>query len=981
MGKKDGNKVITLFKWIWQSYLKTALIPLVLVELVFVVIYFMSNSWFQAEIISYLRQETSKEFSQIAKQESNIIQQQIASVSNAVEMYRIQTERALSSEVSIDKEDAERLSYSSEGVYYTNKDRSDGGAAVFYSGIIPVGEKEKTKVKKLLKTQYLMKDIIKSQPLAASMYFNTFDSLNVIYPYFEVLSQYPPLMNIPTYNFYYEADKNHNPEGKVKWTDSYLDPAGHGWMASAIAPVYTGDFLEGVVGIDVTVSTIASQILKLEVPLDGYGVLVGKDGTILALPGKGEKDWGLTELTEHHYDEAIKKDTFKPDEFNIYKRNGLEDFTKEISGNTEGFSNMSLSNKTQAVSWATVADTEWKLLIVVPEENIYAKVNDIRDKLFIIGALMIAGLVFFYSIFFYILAKKAHTMSSNISQPLLDINNIVERIGEGQYYQKEPEFYVKELNDTASNLINMGQQLGNSNNALLETQSQLKKRETDLQALVNSIDDIIIKLDENGYFIDIWAKDKENLSKEFVSGAGSSIEAIMDKETAAMAKTKIKHAIENNSVEVMEYLLETNRGFRWFQARISLIDKETRNLVIAAQDITQRKEMEASIIMAKEEAEKASMAKSQFLSSMSHELRTPLNAIIGFSQVLEMDTESPLSEVQGQSVKEVLKAGNHLLELINEVLDLSKIESGKMSLSIEPVQVNLIMEETVSLIQPFADKNGIKIIYKSQDNLEDYVLADKTRIKQVLINLLSNAVKYNKEKGQVTYYYEKLDNSIRFNVTDTGCGIAKEDFKEIFKPFRRLNTMSNTIEGTGIGLTVAKQLTELMNGEIHVESITGEGSDFYVEIPIAKVKHTLDGLSDDSSKTTEKSMDEVRIYKVLYVEDNPANLKLVERILTRIPSIEMFSSASGELSIDLARAHKPDIILLDINLPGIDGFEVFRRLRGYEETANIPIIAVSANAMEKDIEKGLDFGFKDYITKPINVSSFIEKISTVLKER
>jgi PAS domain S-box-containing protein len=980
MKKKEGSKTIILYKWIWQSYMKAALIPLVLVELVFVGIYFMTNNWSQREIINHLSEESSKELIQIAMQKADVIQQQVTSISNAAEMYSMQIGRALSSEASISTEDVKRLTYSPEGVYYTKEDSKSGGAAIFYSGNVPVGDAEQRKVGKVLTTQNLMKDIIKSQPLAASIYLNTFDSLNIIYPYFDVITQYAPLTDIPTYNFYYEADMKHNPERKVKWTDAYLDPAGHGWMASAISPVYNGDFLEGVVGIDVTVSTISKQILSMEIPWDGYSILLGKDGTILALPSKGEKDWGLTELTEHHYEEAILKDTFKPDAFNLYKRETLVSFATQVTDKSTGFSTIMLNNNPQAVSWSTVSDTGWKLLVIAPEKNIYAKVNETKEKLFKIGTFMIAGLIFFYCIFFYVLAKIARKMSLNVSSPLLEINGIVQRIGEGNYYQQEPDMYVKELKDTAVYLVNMGNQLGEANSKLLQTQSELKKRERDLQALVNSIDDLILHLDENGTLIDIWASKEKNMAKALAEGRGNTLETVFDKNTAQLAKDQIKKVIKTNEPDTLEYQLETVGGIRWFQARVALVDNETRTVVVTARDITERKEMEASMIAAKEEAEKASKAKSEFLSSMSHELRTPLNAILGFSQVLEMDPEAPLTESQDQCVKEILKAGSHLLELINEVLDLAKIESGKMTLSIEPVQVKPIMEETYSLIKPFADKNGIQVVYEDLSDEDYFVLADRTRIKQVLINLLSNAVKYNKKKGKVNFYYEKLQSSIRFNVIDTGCGILEMDLEEVFKPFQRLHMTNSQVEGTGIGLTVAKQLMELMSGNIHVESKIGVGSHFWIELPYTETSYSqevLQAISTDRNEYSENN----EMNKILYVEDNPANLKLIERIITKLPNTKMFSAPSGELSIDLARAHKPDIILLDINLPGIDGYEVFRRLQRYVETRDIPVIAVSANAMEKDIEKGMAFGFKDYITKPINVAKVLEKISNVLEEK
>lgn len=869
---KKTHSPISLFKWIWHAYIRTALIPLVLVELVFLGIYFTANNWSQRETIKFLSDEAQKELNEISKQQSDVIQQQLSSVSNSTELYRMQMKQALTYSSPLSSEDSERLTYSPDGVYYTTRDKTDGGAAIFYSGVKPIGENERKKVSNVLVAQDLMRDIQKSQPLAASIYLNTFDSLNIIYPYFDVLSQYASHMDIPSYNFYYEADAAHNPDKKVKWTDAYLDPAGHGWMTSSIAPVYVNDFLEGVVGIDVTIDTITNQILKMEIPWKGYGVLISKDGTILALSEKGEKDWGLTELTTYHYSDAILKDTFKPDEFNLYKRSNLSSFAAALSGSKDGFSTIVLNGKSQAVSWATIPETDWKLLVLAPEENIYAKVYEMKNELFQIGTLMIVGLVFFYSIFFFILYFKSKKMSSELSQPLVEINNMVQKIGAGDYYQSSPDFNVLELQESSSHLIDMGNQLGTTNENLLLIQKELMDKEVHLKELIKST------------------------------------------------------------------------------------------------------------LSAKEEAEKANEAKSQFLSNMSHELRTPLNAILGFSQILQMDPEEPLTESQNSSVEEVIKAGNHLLGLINEILDLAKIESGKLLISIEPVAVKSLIEETVSIINPLAYKKNISIAYSYPNCENDFIYADKTRIKQVLLNLLSNAIKYNHNDSTVNFYCEKINNKIKFNVEDKGYGIAEKDITEIFKPFYRASETSNLAEGTGIGLSVSNQLIELMGGKINVISTLGVGSHFSFELPSSEpdaaykqinLKH-----SEDSDLLTS-----IPPKKVLYIEDNPSNLMLIEHILSRIKNVTLLCAANAILGIELAIANKPDLILLDISLPEIDGYEVYTKLQQFEETKGIPIVALSANTMEKDIEKGLSLGFADYITKPIDVPNFVNRISKILSEQ
>ena len=386
------------------------------------------------------------------------------------------------------------------------------------------------------------------------------------------------------------------------------------------------------------------------------------------------------------------------------------------------------------------------------------------------------------------------------------------------------------------------------------------------------------------------------------------------------------------------------------------------------------------LIEAKDKAEAANTAKSQFLSSMSHELRTPLNSILGFSQLMETDTTEPLKITQKENIFEIQKSGRLLLELINEVLDLTKIESGKTSMSIENISIKQIIIEVFSLMEPMAEKHGITIINKTTMNEDIYVLVDFTRIKQVLINLISNAIKYNRQSGSVTVSIENSnEKTVRLSVEDTGKGIPEENLPFIFEPFNRLGAETLNIEGTGIGLTITKKLMKLMGGKIEAESEVGKGSRFLIDMKAAEKpdKKTTEQVSSRPQIEEKTGMKQT----ILYIEDNPANLKLVERILSRRPNIRLLFSPEAKSGIELAVDHKPDLILMDINLPGMNGYEALNELRALDETNKIPVIAVSANAMDHDVKRGKNAGFKDYITKPIDIKIFLEAVDNTLGKK
>lgn len=398
-------------------------------------------------------------------------------------------------------------------------------------------------------------------------------------------------------------------------------------------------------------------------------------------------------------------------------------------------------------------------------------------------------------------------------------------------------------------------------------------------------------------------------------------------------------------------------------------------------DVSDRKQAEEALIAARSEAERAqeeaeiaSRAKSEFLARMSHELRTPMNAILGFAQLLEGDELGP---EHSESVEQILRAGRHLLGLIEEVLDIATIEQGRLSLSIEPVFLRDVVGEVVDVVAPLAASASIPIT-ADLPRFERHVLADRQRLTQVLINLLANAVKYNREGGDVSISCEPTsDDRVRIAVVDTGPGIEPEMMDRLFVPFERLGAERSSIEGTGIGLSLCERLVALMGGAIGAESEVGRGSTFWVELERAEAPE--DQAEAPAAPPTVVAAPGAE-RTVLYVEDNLSNLRLVERIFERRPTTKLIAAMQGGLALELAREHRPDLILLDVHLPDVEGDEVLRRLREDAETRDIPVVMVSAEAAPRKVERFLNAGARAYLTKPLDVKRFLEVIDEILAE-
>ncbi|MEA2236828.1 MAG: hypothetical protein QOC81_1552 [Thermoanaerobaculia bacterium] len=564
----------------------------------------------------------------------------------------------------------------------------------------------------------------------------------------------------------------------------------------------------------------------------------------------------------------------------------------------------------------------------------------------------------------------------------------IEDIYELTYIRKDGSRFpaivsVTALRDDQSSIIGY-LLIGTDNSARKHAEETLRWTEESFRLMVESVSDYaIVMLDPEGRVVS-WNTGAERI-KGFHAGeiVGRHFAIFYPRDDIADGKPQqdLDQAAAGGRFEDEGWRVRKNGSLFWANIVITAIRDQTghlRGFAKLTRDLTARNKVEAVLTNAKAAAEKANLAKSEFLSSMSHELRSPLNAILGFAQLMESDSPAP-TPAQTESISQILNAGWYLLELINEILDLAAIESGKLSISLEPVSLTELLLECQAMIDPLAQRRSVRMTFPATGG-DFHVHADRTRLKQVVINLLTNAIKYNTVDGSVVVdcSAEVTAGRIRITVTDTGPGLPPEKLTHLFQPFNRLGQEATSEEGTGIGLVVSKRLVELMDGVIGVQSDLGKGSVFWVELR-STAPLTVPASFETIAPAESVSANPAAMRTLLYVEDNPANLTLVQRLISRRSDLRMLTAVDGHRGVELARTSLPDVILMDINLPGISGIEALRILREDQATAHIPVVALSANAMARDIQKGLEAGFFRYLTKPIKVSEFMEALNCALE--
>jgi PAS domain S-box-containing protein len=460
--------------------------------------------------------------------------------------------------------------------------------------------------------------------------------------------------------------------------------------------------------------------------------------------------------------------------------------------------------------------------------------------------------------------------------------------------------------------------------------------------------------------------------QELLDAWASEIEFRNDQERRRFREERIAHRTQDQTT-TFDVRLRDGRSLR-------VMDRRTPEggIVKTIWDLTEDERRAEELRLARAAAEAGSAAKSEFLSSMSHELRTPLNAILGFAQLLQRDKKEPLSARHRERAEQILKGGEHLLRLIDDILDLSRIEAGGVSISTEPVSVAEVLDEVATSLQPMAAAQGLALEVTTASLEVPMVAVDRTRFKQILMNLGSNAIKYNRPSGKVTFIVSRPSaNRVRVTVRDTGMGIPSNKQDKLFQPFQRAGQETGPIEGTGIGLVITRRLAELMGGDVGFRSVPSEGSDFWVDIPV-DVANGASSAPPPINDAVSPRFAEAGHKLVLYVEDNPANIVFMQDLLSSFDSLELVTAANAESGLEVARARHPDVILMDINLPGMSGTDALRELKADALTKDIPVIALTAAASERDRQRGEKVGFYRYITKPLKVDQLLTILEDLL---
>ncbi len=802
-----AKRETSLLRWVWRAYVRNALVPLLVVEVLLVVVYLTSHSWSLRRNVDALSEVARQELSRIASDESAVIEQKLGQVAALTEVLRRQATAALGAPPAR-RRDRQRLRHQPGGALTTWSD--DGGAAVYWSALTAKGPAEYDRLERLAALDPLLRDVTLANPLIVQAYLNTHDSLNRIWPWIDAASVFDPDMNIPDFNFYYEADARHNPARAVVWTDAYVDPAGKGWLVSAIAPAYRGNFLEAVVGADVTIDRIVGDVLSQHVPWHGFLLLIGKSGTLLALPPQGEELFKLRELTRHDYVNAIRADTFKPEEFNVYRRADLAEIGELLKAQPSGSGRLA-GQSPHLVAWETIPAVGWKLMSLVPEQAVFGPSRALNRDLAAVGWVMLAGLVGFYAIFFTFLYRRARIVSHRIAEPLRQIERMAHRIAVGDYEQVSPEFSVSEFRHTVGELQRMGRLLGDSNRAREVAEARLTERNKELSTILSLSPDGLVSFDPAGCVTET--------NPAFLALTGWTHDGLIGLSRSAfwsrlaeLGSTGLAGEAQPDSAMVLRL-------------------QRPRPAVLECRVVGARSAAQVAYFRDVTLADELDRTKSRFVATAAHELRTPIAVITGYAEYLQASDPTP-SE-RGEILATMRRHGDQIAGIVSELLDLARIEARAGR------DFTMIRQALAPAVRRYIDSfrvggyARVPILDGDIGGAEAFVDADK--FCQALGNVIANACKYSPADEPIAACLVEGPGEIGVCVQDRGEGMDAETQRRIYDPFYRAENTAG-IAGTGLGMSIVKEIMDIHGGRIEIDSAPGRGTAVTLWLPLAATR-------------------------------------------------------------------------------------------------------------------------------------------------
>ncbi|MGI6655761.1 MAG: ATP-binding protein [Desulfobulbus sp.] len=1008
----------TLKRFVFREFFTAALFPLLAIELALVLLYFKVHSYNQQKSIQTLEQESIGHLQEIADDQARILSEQLVTISTLARIMQKDTEHFFAHPdlAPPPSKATATFAYSSQGVYYQTNDI--GGCSLYYSGFVPVGPKERNKAARSAVLDHTYQHIMAANNNIVAVYLNTYDSMNRYCPFIEdVARQYLPKLDVRTFNFYYLATEKHNPSRKPVWTEAYLDPAGQGWMMTCAAPVYHDNTLEGVVGIDITISKMLDNVLHLELPWNAEVMLVDARGKIMAMQPATERLLGLSELRRHVYQSRVAADTFKPEEFNLLKTRDPEAAKAfhRLLTETAAITELTIEQEPYLLAQSTEPITGWKLVVLGSKSRILQPIAALEKTTSRAGYLAIAGMVVFYIAFFCYLLAKARKIARRISTPISDIARKSGEIAKGHYLISDSRSQILELDQLTDSYASMVTEIQTLHTGLTiqiecanqeieerrQAQKSLRESEEKLRAIFDHSCQLIGLLTPEGVVIGInktalnYAQDRE---QDVLNRPFWEIDWWQDSTDRDRLRAAITSAANGQPVHFETSGLSGEGKVDYLEFSLNPVKNEQGEVILLVPEgriVTSEKQTQQDLLHARNSAEAASKSKSQFLANMSHEIRTPMNAIIGMTH-LALETRD--EDRRRRFLTTVQQSAEGLLGLLNDILDFSKMEAGQLQLV--PVRFSLrrLLDSVHSTMNMAAREKRIELRTELAPDLHDRLLGDDLRLRQILINLIGNAIKFT-PAGMVTIRAESAEHpadpgkiQLHCAVIDTGIGIPKEKQGQIFDSFEQADSSYvRQYGGTGLGLAICRQLVELMDGAIWVESEQDKGAAFHFIVQLRACEEALpeaEGSSPDAEAVVLSGL------RILVTDDNEVNRDVARMTLERHHTV--VTAEHGLDALEKIAAEPFDAVFMDIQMPVMDGLTATRIIRKVEAGnrpeyplreelvqalvrrlahGRLPIVAMTAHAMGSDQDMCKDAGMNAYVTKPILPGQLEEVLS------